>query len=121
MTPHPSSRPRRYDTGLSLQDVDPERPALLETPWGPFALFRIADELVCVEAFCPHMHGPLFAGTVADGAVTCPWHLWRYDLRTGARIDSAAPPAGPDARPLERCAVELGPRSTLVLVREAKT
>ena len=39
--------------------------------------FRVLDNT--------HVHrgGPLGEGQVADGAVTCPWHGWQYDLATG--------------------------------------
>jgi nitrite reductase/ring-hydroxylating ferredoxin subunit len=36
---------------------------------------------------CPHWLGPLDAAPVQDGAVTCPWHGWRFDVRTGAALD----------------------------------
>ena len=29
------------------------------------------------------MHGPLGEGHVAGCVLTCPWHGWQYDVRTG--------------------------------------
>ena len=29
------------------------------------------------------MQGPLGEGECSDGKVTCPWHGWEYDLKTG--------------------------------------
>jgi nitrite reductase/ring-hydroxylating ferredoxin subunit len=104
----------RFDTGLRADELDPERPAPLETPWGTFALFVEGGEVLCVQAFCPHLEGPLFQGTVAAGTVVCPWHFWRFDLRTGERL-------GPFGTKLpgrlRRCEVEVGERGTLVLAR----
>ena len=111
-----SPDPDDFDTGLAL-DVDVARPRVVETPWGTFALFRVDGELLCVEAFCPHLEGPLFQGSVVGGEVTCPWHLWRYDLRSGRRTDWKNPRSGPDARALRISAVRVGPRSTLILAR----
>jgi nitrite reductase/ring-hydroxylating ferredoxin subunit len=34
-------------------------------------------------ATCPHLGGPLGEARVEDGIVTCPWHGYRFDVRTG--------------------------------------
>ena len=104
-----------FDTGLCLADLDPARPRPIETPWGPMALFRDGERVLCVQAFCPHLEGPLFQGSVAGGTVTCPWHYWRFDLSTGVRVGPFGVPL-PGPR-LVRCAVSLGPCGTFVLQR----
>lgn len=105
---------RTCDSGLRLADLEPGRGRHVATPWGPYALFVVDGEPLCVQAFCPHMDGPLFEGTVSGGAIICPWHLWRYDLRSGKRTD----PAGLlDRRCLSRLAVRAGPAGTLLLER----
>lgn len=47
------------------------------------ALFRHRGELFALDETCPHRGGPLHEGPVEDGVLACPWHLWRFDLRTG--------------------------------------
>lgn len=47
------------------------------------AVFRLGDEAVAYENACPHQGGPVGEGIVEDGTVTCPWHAWCFDLRTG--------------------------------------
>jgi phenylpropionate dioxygenase-like ring-hydroxylating dioxygenase large terminal subunit len=38
---------------------------------------------------CPHLGGPLDDAAVdATGVVTCPWHGWRFDVRTGRRVEA---------------------------------
>jgi len=32
---------------------------------------------------CPHLGGPLDDAPIEGGCVTCPWHGYRFDLRTG--------------------------------------
>jgi nitrite reductase/ring-hydroxylating ferredoxin subunit len=92
---------------------------VLDTPWGTMALFVLADatasksEVICTQAFCPHLEGPLFQGSVADGCVTCPWHFWRFDLRTGQRVTLLRIPM-PGPR-LVRCEIATSERGTLVL------
>lgn len=42
-----------------------------------------AGSLVSYPAVCPHVLGPLAAGPLEEGVVTCPWHGYRFDVRTG--------------------------------------
>jgi nitrite reductase (NADH) small subunit len=47
------------------------------------AVFAAAGELFGIEADCKHMKATLARGEVRDGVLTCAWHGWQYDLRTG--------------------------------------
>lgn len=48
------------------------------------AVFRLGDEVAVLDNSCPHAGGNLSGGEVVDGGVECPWHNWRFDVRTGA-------------------------------------
>jgi nitrite reductase/ring-hydroxylating ferredoxin subunit len=50
------------------------------------ALFDVEGTVRAVQNVCLHVGNPLDDGTVADGCVTCPWHGWRYDLRSGEHL-----------------------------------
>lgn len=60
-----------------------DRPTLIETPAGKLALLKRGDEVVAIDAWCPHLDGPLWEGTTSQEEIACPWHRWRYSLRTG--------------------------------------
>jgi ferredoxin-thioredoxin reductase catalytic chain len=47
------------------------------------ALFRVGGEFFCLENACKHLWGPLGEGYLDGYEVMCPWHGWRYDVRTG--------------------------------------
>jgi nitrite reductase/ring-hydroxylating ferredoxin subunit len=50
-----------------------------------FAVFVVDGEYHVTDARCPHNKGPLVEGTIRDGkTLVCPWHWYRFDLRTGA-------------------------------------
>ncbi len=52
--------------------------------------FRIVDvdgDLVVHSTTCPHRLGPLDGCEVVDGLITCPWHGYRFDVRTGESAD----------------------------------
>jgi nitrite reductase/ring-hydroxylating ferredoxin subunit len=36
---------------------------------------------------CPHRDIALSGGIVKDGTLVCPGHFWRFDVRSGERID----------------------------------
>jgi nitrite reductase (NADH) small subunit len=47
------------------------------------ALFNVEGDIYALDGICPHQGGPLGKGTVAGCIVTCPWHGWQFDIRTG--------------------------------------
>jgi len=47
------------------------------------AVFRIAGAFHALENACPHQGGPLAEGAVEGMLVTCPWHAWCFDVRSG--------------------------------------
>jgi ferredoxin-thioredoxin reductase catalytic chain len=47
------------------------------------ALFRVGGEFFCLENVCNHLWAPLGEGYLEGYDVMCPWHGWRYDVRTG--------------------------------------
>lgn len=53
------------------------------------ALFRTDDGVYAVDGICPHAGGPLAQGMVRNHVVTCPWHGWQYDVRTGCHTINA--------------------------------
>lgn len=59
------------------------RARVVEVAGERVAVFRLGDELCAVSAVCQHQNGPLGEGCVIDGLITCPWHGYQYDPRTG--------------------------------------
>lgn len=47
------------------------------------ALYHTADGFFATKNECPHRGGPLAEGDLAGSEITCPWHLWGFDVRTG--------------------------------------
>jgi nitrite reductase/ring-hydroxylating ferredoxin subunit len=64
--------------------VAPDTPLIANVGRYEVALFNVGGEIRAYENACPHQGGPIGEGWVEDGVVTCPWHAWRFDLRTGA-------------------------------------
>lgn len=90
--------PAVFATEVTREEVL-HRSVLVDSPRGRLAL--IADRpscpdpsdqpeskgesgnIVAIDAWCPHLDGPLWEGSARDGEVACPWHRWRYSLKTG--------------------------------------
>ena len=53
------------------------------------ALFNCDGTFLAIDDTCPHQGGPLGEGELAGTVVTCPWHEWRFDARTGVNTDDA--------------------------------
>lgn len=48
------------------------------------ALFNVEGEIYALDGICPHQGGPLGRGELHGCIVTCPWHGWQFDVRSGA-------------------------------------
>src|SRR5207245_11072719 len=48
------------------------------------ALFNVEGQYHAIANLCLHRGGPLADGELNGHIVTCPWHGWKYDVRTGA-------------------------------------
>src|SRR4029079_17711509 len=48
-----------------------------------YALFNVDGHISVIDGICPHQGGPLVDGPLEGTTVTCPWHGWQFDVRTG--------------------------------------
>ena len=55
------------------------------------ALFNVGGNYYAIDDTCTHKGGPLSAGEVKGGKVTCPWHGATFDLITGEVVGPPAP------------------------------
>lgn len=117
----------RHDTGLAPGDFEDGERRLVDTPRGRYAVVRregagglFADPtFVAFEAWCPHIDGPLWEGSLVGDEIGCPWHAWRYSLTTG-RCTWAPEGDAEEAAETElgRAACAPGPGGTLWLTFE---
>jgi nitrite reductase/ring-hydroxylating ferredoxin subunit len=52
-----------------------------------YRLVELDGELLAHATECPHRLGPLEHAAVEDGCLRCPWHGYRFDLRSGRSAD----------------------------------
>ena len=73
-----------------LRSLREKLPLRMEFAGEPIWLVELAGGLLTHTAVCPHMLGPLpRAGCDDDdpAVVECPWHGYRFDVRSGASCD----------------------------------
>lgn len=47
------------------------------------ALFNVRGKIYATSNTCLHQGGPLGEGILDGEVVTCPWHMWEYNVCTG--------------------------------------
>jgi nitrite reductase/ring-hydroxylating ferredoxin subunit len=47
------------------------------------ALYHTSDGFFASDNTCPHRGGPLTEGDLSGNEITCPWHLWGFDVVSG--------------------------------------
>jgi nitrite reductase (NADH) small subunit len=67
----------------TLAEIPPGTAREVEHSGRIYALFNVDGVLSALDGICPHHGGPLAAGQVEGTCVTCPWHGWQFDVRTG--------------------------------------
>jgi nitrite reductase/ring-hydroxylating ferredoxin subunit len=81
----------RSGVSLALGPISELRsrlPRLVELNGEPFRILELEDgEFVAHSTICPHWLGPLEDAAPKNGILRCPWHGYRFDLRTGASAD----------------------------------
>src|SRR3989338_6798241 len=77
-----------WERVVSLQELEHKKSALLKKGSKQIAVFKMGSDVLAVDNRCPHQGYPLVQGRVSDPRVdecvlTCNWHNWKFDMRTG--------------------------------------
>ena len=67
----------------AVGDVPPGTGKCIEAGGKQIALFNVGGTFHAIDNTCLHRGGPLGEGELEGMIVTCPWHGWQYDVRTG--------------------------------------
>ncbi len=67
----------------TLDELPPGGSKELEHDGRIYALFNVDGVISAIDGICPHQGGPLAEGGRDGTLVSCPWHGWSFDVRTG--------------------------------------
>lgn len=68
---------------IAAATLPPGERLCLEHQGRPLTVLNVAGAYHAVENNCPHRGGPVGEGEVEGSILTCPWHGWSFDLRSG--------------------------------------
>jgi nitrite reductase (NADH) small subunit len=71
-------------------DVPPGEARVVEAAGKPIALVNADGTFYAMDNTCLHRGGPLGEGDLEGTVLTCPWHGWRWDVRSGASVNNPA-------------------------------
>ncbi len=66
-----------------VSELEPGTGKAVEVNGISIALFKVDGAIYAIDNTCPHRGGPLAAGMVEGRVVSCPLHLWDFDIITG--------------------------------------
>ncbi|MFP4145274.1 MAG: Rieske (2Fe-2S) protein [Phycisphaeraceae bacterium] len=69
------------------QDFTPGSRQTADVGEHELVVFNVEDQLYAVNNVCPHAGLPLEDGEVAGRIITCPFHGYTYDLKSGRNVD----------------------------------
>lgn len=67
----------------SLDEILPGSTKVIMAGDKEIAIFNLDGNLYAIQHRCPHRGGPLGEGSILNDVVTCPWHGWKFDVKTG--------------------------------------
>ena len=72
----------------TLSELSPKDVHIVETPTGRYCVRHWEGSWLAHSAVCPHLLGPLNESAINDaGELICPWHGYKFDVRSGENID----------------------------------
>jgi NAD(P)H-dependent nitrite reductase small subunit len=81
---------REFIRVASTDDVKPGNGMVVEMNDKALALFNIDGTIYAIDNTCVHRGGPLGEGDLEGDTVSCPWHGWQYNVKTGACVNNPA-------------------------------
>lgn len=64
-------------------DIQPGQSRTVTVGEKRIAVFNVEGTYYAIDDTCLHRGGPLGEGELEGHVVTCPWHGWKYDVKTG--------------------------------------
>lgn len=83
-----------FVTVAKTSEIAPGGRKIVEVRGIEIAVLNVNGTFYAVGNTCPHEGGPVGEGEIADGEITCPWHAWQFNIKTGACVtteDEAIP------------------------------
>ncbi len=77
----------QFITVAKLSEISPKKGRLCKVGGEDLSIYKVGESLHAIGNACPHRGAPLSEGLLDDCVVVCPWHGFRFDVRTGQNPD----------------------------------
>lgn len=81
---------RRRLRVAAVKDIPAGEGRVVDAGEATLAVFNVDGQFFAIDNRCVHRGGPLGEGPLEGHVVMCPWHAWRFDVRTGANVNNPA-------------------------------
>jgi nitrite reductase (NADH) small subunit len=78
-----------YISVTTVKDMQGSMGKCIDINGVKIALFKVGEEYFAIDNTCPHRDGPLADGFLQDDVVSCPWHGWQFNVKTGESIGAS--------------------------------
>lgn len=69
---------------LPVSEIPPGEARSVEVDGVVVAVCNVDGKFYAFDGTCPHAGGPLGDGFVNGDTLTCPWHGWQFNVKSGA-------------------------------------
>lgn len=70
----------------STSDLKPGAAMTVSVNGKDIALYNVNGKFYATDNTCLHQGGPLGEGILAGEVISCPWHMWEYNVCTGEKV-----------------------------------
>jgi nitrite reductase/ring-hydroxylating ferredoxin subunit len=81
----------RFTAVLTASELPLHEPVGVSVGDRRVCLVRLEDGVYGFDDRCPHRGGSLSRGSICGSVITCAFHTWQFDVRTGELVRLRAP------------------------------
>ena len=70
----------------SVTEIAPGQSKIVQAGGKQLAIVNVEGTFHVIDNACPHFGGPMGLGKLDGAKLSCPWHGWTFDVRTGENL-----------------------------------
>ena len=74
---------KEFKKAANVNDIKPGEMKMVQVNDTDVCLVNVDGEFCAISNACAHHGGPLADGALEGDVVTCPWHGWKFSVKTG--------------------------------------
>jgi len=74
----------------SMSDLKPGSAMTVSVNGLDIALYNVGGKIYATDNTCVHQGGPLGEGILEGEIISCPWHMWEYNVCSGEKVGTSS-------------------------------